>query len=141
MMIHSRKYFEILGHLDGVAPKRYDERQRWMAAYMRIRRLAKKHHRLAEMDCNGEGYINGQRYYGGTIDDWAKRQYGASVRSSYAADSEDSIFALESDKIEKKIEGLAESIGLFVFFQGDPRGGTVTLYADKNKHQYVELLD
>ena len=91
-----------------------------------IRQLAKKHHRLAEMDCNGEGWIRGQRYYCGKIDDYAQREYGAGVKSAYVA-QDTMIFDVESDKVEAKIKDLVSQLGKgwAVEFQGDPRGNTV----------------
>jgi hypothetical protein len=92
-----------------------------------LRRLAIKHHRLSEMKCNGEGYIRGQRYYGGQINDWARREYGHGVKSAYLGDSI-TVFDLESDKVEGKIKAIAERLGLRVEFQGDPRGYTVKVF-------------
>lgn len=99
-----------------------------------IRRLANKHRRLAEMSCNGEGWIRGQRYYGGAIDEWAKREYGASVKSAfpyrnYDVNADVSVFDQESDKVEAKITDLVKQLGVgwMVEFQGDPRGWTVKL--------------
>lgn len=105
-----------------------------------LRRLAKKHHRLAEMSCNGEGYIKGTHYYNGTIDDYARRTYGMGVKSAYIIDpniDDTTIFDVESINIESKIEALAKKIGLKVEFQGDPRGNTVKL---TYKNQYVEIF-
>ena len=34
--------------------------QEFLGAFDSIRRLARKHHRLAEMSCNGAGRVNGQ---------------------------------------------------------------------------------
>jgi len=94
-----------------------------------LKRLAKKHHRLAEMDCNGEGVIRGVHYYAGAIDDYARRAYGAGVKSAYIKDDV-SIFDIESDKIQDKIINLVHALGdkFEAQFQGDPRGATVRLY-------------
>ena len=94
-----------------------------------LKRLAKKHHRLAEMDCNGEGVIRGVHYYAGAIDDYARRTYGAGVKSAYIKDDV-SIFDIESDKIRDKIIDLVHALGdkFEAQFQGDPRGATVRLY-------------
>jgi len=94
-----------------------------------LKRLAKKHHRLAEMDCNGEGIIRGVHYYAGAIDDYARRTYGAGVKSAYIKDDV-SIFDIESDKIHDKIINLVHALGdkFEAQFQGDPRGATVRLY-------------
>ena len=94
-----------------------------------LTRLAKKHHRLAEMACNGEGVIRGVHYYAGAIDDYARRQYGPWVKSAYIKDDV-SIFDIESDKIHDKIINLVHALGdkFEAQFQGDPRGATVRLY-------------
>ena len=94
-----------------------------------LKRLTKKHHRLAEMDCNGEGVIRGVHYYAGAIDDYARRTYGAGVKSAYIKDDV-SIFDIESDKIRDKITNLVHALGdkFEAHFQGDPRGATVRLY-------------
>jgi len=105
-------------------------------ALLAIKRLAKKHHRLAEMDCNGEGVVRGVHYYNGTIDDYAKRTYGSGVKSAYVEDDV-SVFDVESDKVQDKIKKLADSIGLVVEFHGDPRGNTVKLETKDGK--YIDL--
>ena len=104
----------------------------FLAAFESIRRLARKHHRLAEMSCNGVGYVNGHTYYGGRVDEWAKKEYGQGVRSSYGLDPKDperDIFGIESDKIERKIMLLTDAMGkgVVVTYQGDPRGNTVKI--------------
>ena len=105
----------------------------FMGAFDSIRRLARKHHRLMEMSCNGVGYVNGHTYYCGKIDEWARRQYGAGVRSSYVtpedADQGLDIFDSESSKIEDKIKKIAAALKGFALieFQGDPRGATVKM--------------
>lgn len=98
-----------------------------MPTLLTLRRLAIKHHRLAEMDCNGEGVIRGVHYYNGTIDEYAKRTYGYGVKSAYVSDDV-TVFDIESEKVSDKIKVLANKIGLFVEFQGDPRGYTVKFY-------------
>ena len=106
-------------------------------AFDAIRRLARKHQRLAEMSCNGVGYVKGQMYYNGRIDDYAKRQYGPNVKSAYLdKDCEETIFDNESDKVQDKINALAKPVGLTVEYQGDPRGATV-----KVKYQDINLTD
>ena len=95
-----------------------------------LKRLAKKHHRLAEMDCNGEGVIRGVHYYAGAIDDYARRTYGAGVKSAYINDGDEDVFSIESNKIRSKINNLVKALGdkFEAHFQGDPRGATVRLY-------------
>lgn len=106
--------------------------------YLTIRRLAKKHHRLAEMDCNGAGYVKGQAYYAGTIDDYAKRQYGNNVKSAYVIPQQEyTVFQIESDIIEDKIKALCAKVGFEVEFQGDPRGNTVKL---GYKGRYIQII-
>ena len=123
----TKKYFEVLGRNHDVTPPDYEARQVFMAALLQIRRLAKRHHRLAEMDCNGEGVIRGVHYYNGAIDDYARREYGHGVKSAYLKD-EVTVFDVESDKIQAKILKIAETVpALVVTFQGEPRGNTVKL--------------
>ena len=96
------------------------------AILQRIARLSKKHQRQCENSCNGVGIVNGQTYYGGAIDDYARRTYGHSVKSSYIKDDE-SIFDIEAGKIEDKINRLIAGTKFAVEYQGDPRGYTVKL--------------
>ncbi len=112
----------------------------------KISRLARKHHKQAENDCNGVGYVKGQVYYTGNIDDFAKKTYGYNVKDAYLTkDCEETIFNLESNKIESKINGLIlENIGktksasaFKVEFQGDPRGNTVKLFYE---NEQIDLL-
>lgn len=116
-----------------------------MQTLLTLRRLAKKHHKLAEYDCNGIGWIRGQAYYTGmsygeTPDEYERREYGYSVKSAYLSpDSEESIFDIESDKVADKIRALAEKCALRVEFQGDPRGYTVKFYDRTNR--FVDLQD
>ena len=81
-----------------------------------LRRLALKHHRLAEYDCNGEGYILGQFI----------RLDGSNPKAYVDADT--SIFTAVSDKIEAKINAICDRLGFRVEFQGDPRGYTVKIF-------------
>lgn len=95
---------------------------------LKILRLARKHNRQATNDCNGEGFVNGQHYYAGGIDEWAKSQYGQGVKSAYIDNSEVTIFNAEMDRIETKINKLITGNPKFsVEYQGDPRGYTVKL--------------
>ena len=101
----------------------------------KVSRLAKKHERLCEMACNGEGYIKGSFYYTGAIDDYAKQTYGVNVKSAYL-DEETTVFQLEADKIEEKIIALTDKTNFKVEFQHDPRGNTVKLYYESD---FIEL--
>lgn len=112
----------------------------------KVKRLAKKHQRLAEYSCNGVGWIRGVCYYNGAIDDWAKKQYGQGVKSAYIVDDE-AVFDVELSKVRGKIFallGLRVGKGLTVpavekwrvEFQGDPRGNTVKLFYEND---YIEL--
>lgn len=97
-----------------------------MPSLMTLRRLARKHHRLAEMECNGEGCVKGIYY-----------RLDGSTPGAYV--SEDvSIFSAESDKVEVKIKKIAEKIGLTVEFQGDPRGYTVKFYDQQKRFVDVQ---
>ena len=93
-----------------------------------LRRLANKHHRLAEMECNGDGVVRGVHYYNGTIDDYARRIYGHGVKPAYSNSVEMTVFDIESEKVALKIEAICKRIGLRVEFQGDPRGYTCKFY-------------
>lgn len=104
----------------------------FMSDFDSIRRLARKHHRLQEMECNGYGYTNGYTYYTGAIDEWAKKQYGSFVRSAYTNPKrpEDTVFTLQTEIIEAKIKALAVSLNAVIEFQHDPRGATVRITID-----------
>lgn len=127
-MIYEMRDRGIFPELDsGTGSNWQDKHTPFINELLTIRRLANKHHKLAEMECNGAGVIRRQSYYGGNIDDWARREYGYGVKSSYIADDV-SVFSIESDKVEAKIKGLCDKIGLRVEFQGDPRGYTCKFY-------------
>jgi len=113
----------------------------------KIARLAGKHQSQAVNDCNGEGYVDSQVYYCGSIDDYAKRKYGQNVKSAYLTkDGKVTIFNQEAGRIEDKIKELLKTrilcdvvnnYGRFkVEFQGDPRGATVKLTYEG---EYIEL--
>lgn len=99
----------------------------------KVKRLANRHHALAEMDCNGVGWIRGVPYYNGTIDNWARQEHGARVKSAYIGEDE-TIFDVESEKVTKKIDALVATLpGKWqAVYQGDPRGATVRLILDGN---------
>ena len=90
-----------------------------MAAMRKIGRLAKKHHRLAEMYCNGEGWLRGEHYTLGTP---------VAGETSGIVGDDDNVFSINMEKIEKKIETLLVGHHVRVEFQNDPRGETVKLY-------------
>jgi hypothetical protein len=104
----------------------------------KVQRLARKHLNQAVNDCNGVGWVNGQNYFNGQIDDWARRQYGQGVKSAYIDNTEETIFYREMEKIEEKIDSLIllhnrntnqKDLEPFkVEYQGDPRENTVKLY-------------
>lgn len=109
----------------------------------KIQRLARKHQRQCENACNGEGWLNGQYYYAGTIDSWIKQQKPF-VLSAYVTNSETTIFEEAIDKIEAKIDYICSkhsksgkpSASFNVEFQHDPRGATVKLYYEGD---FIEL--
>ena len=124
----------------------------------KISKLAKKHLRQAVNSCNGYGVVKGQMYYGGQIDDYAKREYGYNVKSAYINNSDETIFDKEGEIIEDKIKALlgisptepqqrieglnyldkGHKSGKYILgFQGDPRGSTVKLYYEND---FVELI-
>lgn len=110
----------------------------------KIKRLARKHHRLAEMSCNGVGTIKGVTYYNGAIDDYARRTYGQNVKQALIqfVDADMDIFEIEQGRVSDKINALVKELngggptaspnGVLgawkVEYQGDPRGNTVKLY-------------
>lgn len=105
-------YYITLGKLanqgnDNISPDMVDD-------ILKIRRLAKKHHRLCEYECNGVGYIRGI----GLVD--------LSTDEGYVND--ESLFSIECEKIEKKIKLIVDKWdGLTFESQGDPRGSTIKL--------------
>lgn len=101
------------------------------AILQRIARLSKKHQQQCVNSCNGYGIVKGQIYYGGQIDNWAKREYGFSVKSSYIKDDL-SIFDVEIDKIEAKINHLTKDTKFTVEYQHDPRGYTTKLFYESD---------
>lgn len=113
----------------------------------KVARLAHKHLRQAVNDCNGEGWVNNIHYYTGQIDDYARRTYGAGVKSAYIDNTEETIFYKEMKRIEDKIMWLCgyttikpiqkvRKTKFTVEFQGDPRGNTVKLYYEGD---FIEL--
>jgi len=104
----------------------------------KVKRLYHKQHRQCENACNGYGYVKGQVYYLGTIDDYAHKTYGYNVKSGYISDDVN-VFDEESQRLEEKINKIVyqfnhDKYALWrvkpfrVEFQGDPRGYTVKLY-------------
>jgi hypothetical protein len=95
----------------------------------KVQRLALKHHRQAENDCNGEGWVKGKFY-----------RCDGSVEGTYLNDGETTIFDWEMGELENKINDLitihnrlkyqTSEKPFKVEFQGDPRGATVKLYYD-----------
>lgn len=81
----------------------------------KIQKLARKHRRMCEMDCNGEGWIKGNFY---RCD---------SVNGFIDGDNEKTVFLAEIESIEEKIETLIKNSAFTVEFQRDPRGSTVRL--------------
>lgn len=91
-----------------------------MAIMRKVSRLAKRHTRLAEMFCNGEGWIGGKHYTLGTPD---------RGEVSGLIGDDDNIFSVEMEKIENKIQALfPDHNNIQVEFHNDPRGETVQLY-------------
>lgn len=132
--MNNKQYFYLQGLLHEYIQDKVFGRED-VELFNKVRRLAKKHQRLAEMSCNGVGYVNGAMHYNGTIDEYAKRTYGAGVQSAYINDDE-TVFDAESDKVQDKIKDICFKLGLDVEFQGDPRGNTVKVYYKRN---YIPL--
>lgn len=81
----------------------------------KVKRLYHKHHRQAENNYNGEGFVNGQ---------W----YRCDNESAYISEDQ-TRFSYEMGLIEAKIDRLIKNKPQFkVEYQGDPRGYTVKLY-------------
>ncbi len=103
----------------------------------KVSRLARKHQAQAVNECNGVGYVKGQCYYMGNIDDWAKREYGQNVKDAYLdKDCETNVFDRESERIQDKINSIIKNSKFKVEYQGDPRGNTVKLYYEGD---FIEL--
>lgn len=123
-MKRTKTYYKMLEQLESVGfPIKGVWKDEPMALEcLTLRRLAKKHHRLAEMACNGEGVIRGQWYYCGSL--IGQKMY---TKTAYISDDV-TVFDVESDKVEAKIKAICERLGLRVEFQGDPRGYTVKMF-------------
>lgn len=97
----------------------------------KVKRLYHKHQRQCENDCNGIGYVKGELYYTGSIDDWARQKYGQHVKSGYVDDNT-TVFYAEIERIEAKINNILlrhmPPVKFKVEFQHDPRGNTVKLF-------------
>ena len=102
------------------------------AILQRIARLSKKHQRQCENSCNGYGIVNGQMFYGGQIDDWARRKYGNNVKNAYLNATENSVFDYEIEKIEDRINRLIKDTKFIVEYQHDPRGYTVKVFYEND---------
>jgi hypothetical protein len=121
----SAKLYEIWGNLES---RNIDANRGDVENILKIRRLALRHHRLAEMDCNGEGVVNGKFY-----------RCDGSIPSSYLPDGETTVFTAASDKLELKMKILCDFIqNATIEFQGDPRGATVQMTVDG--HSITDLL-
>lgn len=87
------------------------------AIIKKVARLAHKHQRQCENDCNGEGWIRGQFYR-------------CDSKAGYVG--ENTVFYVERVKIENKIDSLVKWYDTKkqwrVEYQHDPRGCTVKLF-------------
>ena len=123
--MYSKRFYVIYGKL---ARMGFDLHDDFVLDLLKVYRLALRHDRLAEMSCNGVGYIRGQVYSMARIDDYERRTHGHSVKSAYIKEGEENtIFDVESEKIEAKITAICEKWHVRADFQGDPRGYTVRL--------------
>ena len=95
-----------------------DKHNNFVNDLLTLRRLILKHHRIAEMSCNGEGSIRGTFY------SWDNSRFAKSP----AISDDLNVFDVESDKVETKIKAITERLGLRCEFQGDPRGYTVKVF-------------
>ena len=91
----------------------------------KVSRLSHKHHRQAENNCNGEGWVKSHFY-----------RCDGSTDGAYISEDQ-TIFNYEMGLIEVKIERLIANKPKFkVEYQGDPRGCTVKLYYEGD---FIEL--
>ena len=97
---------------------------------LKVARLAKKHHRQCENDCNGAGFLKGVHY---TTAFQPKEEHNGVIKSAYV--NEDiTIFDREIERLETLIDKLLfeRSADFKVEFQRDPRGATVKLTLNGN---------
>lgn len=92
----------------------------------KIKKLAKKHHSLCEMDCNGEGWIDG-------------KFYDCRNESGYTNSNKDkTVFYSRIQETERKIiNALGRELSFDLKFQTDPRGWTVRI---KYKNEDISEL-
>lgn len=90
-------------------------------AVFKIAKLARKHQKMQEMNCNGYGWMGGTFYTTGLVLEAALIK----KVSAYIADDV-TVFDVEAARLEKVIVRLAGS-EFAAEFQGDPRGATVRL--------------
>ena len=114
-MKNDRKFHEIWGRLARLGFNPTDE---MVDALLKVRRLERKHQRLSEYDCNGDGYVNG-------------KHYRTDTDAGYVSEDE-TVFHAAAVKVREKIietmQGPICSNKWRVEFQGDPRGYTVRVY-------------
>jgi hypothetical protein len=136
-----KTYWKIFGQLMAMVEagqtELFKDRERILDVLLTIRRLALKHHRLAEMSCNGEGVIRGAFYSMSIGHPLPGINIAYLHPKAKGALGELTIFDVESHKAEAKIRALCAKIGFTVEFQGDPRGCTVKL---AYKGRYVEIF-
>lgn len=128
----NKLYFQILGAIITRTGKSFPCKTEDIEALMQVRKLAFKHHRQAENDCNGEGYIPRKGFF------------KCDSPSGYLPDHETTVFLAEMDKIESKINSLLAKTPFFAKYQGDPRGYTVKVFCSKIKNRQdnkVEITD
>jgi len=103
------------------------------AEVKKLRSYTAQLHRQCENSCNGHGRIPYRgNFYTGTIDDWAKKEYGHDIQSAYYFDgNEETVFDIEIERLEAIIDKIVSDIpGVTVEFQHDPRGWEVKLSID-----------
>lgn len=96
-----------------------------MDVIKQVRRLARKHNRQCENNCNGDGYIKGSYYRLDNDKAYIKEDYN--------------VFDQEIDRIERRILYILNplvNLKWKITFQHDPRGNTVKLFYDGD---YVDL--
>lgn len=103
----------------------------------KLSRLAKKHHKFCEMDCNGRGWINGKLITTALSFGETGAQGKRPAVSAYCTEAnEKTVFYAGIYGTQGKILSLCQSYGLTAKFQGDPRGCTVRIY-----YNDLELTD
>ncbi len=121
-MKRSKKFYEMVGRILTIYPELKISDVELLS---NLRKYLKKHHRICEFACNGEGVIRG-------------KFYRLDSENAYI-DSERTVFDLEIEKIEEKIRKILKNSKFNCKFQHDPRGYTAKIFY-KNKADITCLI-